>query len=239
MEDTSERSRTATQSGQQGNTCAETGGPSISPACALTDAATSLPSCLTLTRPVAVEARGSLPSTPGTLTKSRSSTTSLPPSPKAGEGTQPLEHHATIPTEPVSLPQPQSCPSWPVSISSRPSLEGLSHAPITWSNYAIAPTPIQSAVPSIAREPRKGSYAHPPGYMQNPYALEATAEQRFAVEQKDEHEEGLPMPTSTHRRKSSTASVIIGGTVVDLLKKARRNTKDFIEGFQEWTQDAF
>ncbi|KAI4254480.1 MAG: hypothetical protein LQ352_003086 [Teloschistes flavicans] len=74
---------------------------------------------------------------------------------------------------------------------------------------------------------------------QNPYALEATREQRFAAELETEYEECLPVPILTRTRKTSAASTIVEEGLVGLLKKARRNTIDLIEGLQELTGDTF
>ncbi|KAI4204181.1 MAG: hypothetical protein LQ350_001372 [Teloschistes chrysophthalmus] len=167
------------------------------------------------------------------------SSTSLRPSPKADEEAQLPADNATIQEGKTSATQLQECPAQPTSRISRTSREKFSHARITSYSGSTTPAANQSTVPSSAKETQRGIYAHPLGYIQNPYALEATVEQRLAVELESDDEELLPMPNLTRTRRLSTASIIVEGGFVGLLKKARRNTIDLIEGVREWTGDTF
>ncbi|KAI4184558.1 MAG: hypothetical protein L6R41_004656 [Letrouitia leprolyta] len=77
---------------------------------------------------------------------------------------------------------------------------------------------------------RRGHLEHPPGYSQNPYAMEMTAEQRFTRAQENESEQGLPMPNNID---------ITSSTVVDLWRRARNTTESLVAIVNDWLSDGF
>lgn len=163
----------------------------------------------------------------------------VPPPPKAGQKMQPPAYYTATQAVPAQAAQPQTYPTQRSSVSPCSSIGCQLHeSTISYSN-GIHPASDHSRAQSITEDIRRGSYEHPPGYIQNPYASEMTPEQRFATEQEDQVEQGLPMPSCTHSRKPSTASIIIEESVGNLLKRARRNTEDFVEGVQEWLSETF
>ncbi|KAL8682312.1 MAG: hypothetical protein Q9186_001588 [Xanthomendoza sp. 1 TL-2023] len=144
----------------------------------------------------------------------------LPPPPKAGEKLQPPEFYTLT----AAMEPPPSS-----SGSPRSSIAGLPNTspPMSRRGSYLPPTAVRSRAQSVGPDVvRSGNIEHPEGYIQDPCAAELTAAQRFAVEQEDQHDQGLP-PPSTHSRKPSTASI---GSVIE---KVRRGTIDMVGGFQE------
>ncbi|KAL8636662.1 MAG: hypothetical protein Q9228_005967 [Teloschistes exilis] len=235
------RSRTFDREGKGFESSTETASSSLNSPYATKNAAIFPPSPLQLPSAVEAEAEAHIlrKSPSGTVADITSSTTFLRPSPKADEEVQPPEDYATIQRGKISAPQLQECPAPPTSMIPRASFENLSHAPSTSSSSATTPAANYFTVPSSARETQRAIYAHPPGYMQNPYAMEATVEQRLAAELEGEDEGFLPAPNLSRTRRLSAASNLVEGGLVGLLKKARRNTTDLIEGVREWTGDTF
>ncbi|KAL8802659.1 MAG: hypothetical protein Q9182_003675 [Xanthomendoza sp. 2 TL-2023] len=141
----------------------------------------------------------------------------LPPPPKAGEKVQPPEFYTL-----TAAMVPPSSPGSP-----RSSIAGLPNASPRMSRRdSYVPTAVRSRAPSVAPDVQPRNIEHPEGYIQDPCAAELTAAQRFAVEQEDQPDQGLP-PPSTHSRKQSSASI---GSVIE---KVRRGTIDMVGGFQE------
>ncbi|KAL8819293.1 MAG: hypothetical protein Q9223_002234 [Gallowayella weberi] len=141
----------------------------------------------------------------------------LPPPPKAGEKVQPPESYTL-----TAAMEPPSSPGSP-----RSSTAGFPNASPPMSRRdSYVPTAVRSRAPSVVPDVRIGNIEHPEGYIQDPCAAELTAAQRFAVEQEDQPDKGLP-PPSTHSRKQSSASI---GSVIE---KVRRGTIDMVGGFQE------
>ncbi|KAL8901468.1 MAG: hypothetical protein Q9207_005191 [Kuettlingeria erythrocarpa] len=151
----------------------------------------------------------------------------LPPPPKAGEKLRPPDFHALRQSAPAQERQAHHRHTYSTQASSRP-----------WS--VAGPVEIGGSEQPVATRVRAQSMAEgtigghiehapvAPGYVQDPYALEMTAEQRFTTEQDDHDEQGLPLPNNTHRRGQSTASI------EEIWKIARRNTEGIIDGIQEW-----
>ncbi|KAL8732321.1 MAG: hypothetical protein Q9181_004008 [Wetmoreana brouardii] len=164
---------------------------------------------------------------------------SVPPPPKAGEKMQPPEYYTTTRTSQSQAAQPRVHPTQPFSATPRSSIGGSPKAPKPTYGNAIQPALSRSRALSSVEDIRRTSYEHPPGYIQNPYASEMTAEQRFAVGQEDQIEQGLPMPSCAHSRRPSKASIIIEDSVGNFLKRARRNTEELVEGVQEWFSTTF
>ncbi|KAI4104751.1 MAG: hypothetical protein L6R37_003105 [Teloschistes peruensis] len=235
------RSRTFNREAKGFDSSSETASSSMNSPYATKNAAISPPSPLQLPSAVEAEAEAHVlrKSPSGAVADMTSSTTCLRPSPEADEEVQPPEDYATIQRGKISVPQLQEFPAPPTSMIPRASLENMSHAPTTSSSSATTPAANQFTVPSSAKETQRGIYAYPPGYMQNPYAMEATVEQRLAAELEGEDEESLPAPNLSRTRRLSAASSLVEGGLVGLLKKARRNTIDLIEGVREWTGDIF
>lgn len=77
---------------------------------------------------------------------------------------------------------------------------------------------------------RDDNLKHPPGYIQNPYAMEMTAEQRLATAQENQSEQCLPMPNSVYIKRSSA-----GG----LWRRARRDTGGLVDIVNDWLSDRF
>ncbi|KAL8758745.1 MAG: hypothetical protein Q9184_003837 [Pyrenodesmia sp. 2 TL-2023] len=151
----------------------------------------------------------------------------LPPPPKAGEKLRAPDFYTLRQAAPVQERQSSHRHTYSTQTSSRPwSVAGPLDA--SGSDQAAA---TRMRAKSMAEGTIGGNIEHPPaapGYVQDPYALEMTAEQRFATEQEDHDEQGLPLPINTHRRGPSTASI------EEIWKIARRNTEGIIDGIQEW-----
>ncbi|KAL9602633.1 MAG: hypothetical protein Q9179_002490 [Wetmoreana sp. 5 TL-2023] len=187
--------------------------------------------------------RGTAPSIrPGVQTRSgnhESEKQVYRPPPKAREKMRPPEYYTTARTSQAQAAQPRMYPTQTFSATPRSSIGGSPHATNPAYGNAIQPALSRPRALSIVVDIRRTSYEHPPGYIQNPYASEMTAEQRFAVEQEDQFVQGSPMPSCTHSRKPSTASIIIEDSVGNFLKRARRNTEEFVEGVREWFLKTF
>ncbi|KAL9585266.1 MAG: hypothetical protein Q9212_001627 [Teloschistes hypoglaucus] len=234
---TNDRSRSLTSEGQGFETDTETGSSSMNSPYTTTNAAIPPPLPLQSSNAVGEEEEAHFSrESPSETVAEIMSSTSLPPLTKADEEGQPPEDYAT---RKISALQLEECPPQPISIIPRTPHQNLSHAPITSPNGATTPAANQSTMPSSVKETQRCIYAHPPGYIQNPYALDATVEQRLAAELESDNEELLPMPNVSRSRRLSAASTIVEGALVGLLKKARRNTIDLIEGVREWTGDTF
>ncbi|KAL8758555.1 MAG: hypothetical protein Q9199_001408 [Rusavskia elegans] len=151
--------------------------------------------------------------------------TSLRPPPRDGEKVQAPEFYAFTPAV-----HPPSRPPWS-SVSPHSSIGGPSAMTAASRTDSFQPAATRPQAQPVIQDMRAGSFDHPSGYKQNPYAAELTPEQRLATEQEDqpEYEQGLPMPNCAHSRRQSTASVVI-----NYLPYLRRNTGDLFEGFQEW-----
>lgn len=151
----------------------------------------------------------------------------LPPPPKAGEKLRPPDFYTLKQGSPVQKRQSYHRHTHSTQAFSRPwSVAGPLE--VSGSEQAVA---TRTRAKSMAEGTSEGNIEHPPmapGYVQDPYALEMTAEQRFATEQEDHDEQGLPLPINTHRRGPSTASI------EEIWKIARRNTEGIIDGIQEW-----
>lgn len=151
----------------------------------------------------------------------------LPPPPKAGEKLRPPGFYALGQSAPAQERQPHHRHTCSTQASSRP-WSIASPVEVGGSEQSVA---TRMRAKSMAEGTRGGHIEHAPvtpGYVQDPYALEMTAEQRFATEQEDHDEQGLPLPNNTHRRGPSTASI------EEIWKIARRNTEGIIDGIQEW-----
>lgn len=151
----------------------------------------------------------------------------LPPPPKAGEKLRAPDFYTLRQAAPIQERQSNHRHTYSTQTSSRPwSVAGPLDA-----SGSDQPVATRMRARSMADGTIGGNKEHPPvapGYVQDPYALEMTAEQRFATEQEDHDEQGLPLPINTHRRGPSTASI------EEIWKIARRNTEGIIDGIQEW-----
>ncbi|KAL8973102.1 MAG: hypothetical protein Q9183_000171 [Haloplaca sp. 2 TL-2023] len=160
----------------------------------------------------------------------------IPPPPRTGQRMEPPEFYTvTQATSPQRGQQPRIYPIQRSPISPRSSLGEPLHE---WSTRYSNETQVasnHSRVQSFTEDIRRGSYEHPPGYIQNPYASEMTAAQRFAVEQEDQVDRGLPLPGCTHSRKPSTASIILEDSVASL----RRFPEVVAERLQDWLSKTF
>ena len=152
---------------------------------------------------------------------------SLPPPPRDGEKANAPEFYAFMPAV-----HPTTHPSSSLSVSPRSSIGGPSAVTVMTRSDSFQPAATRSQTQFVVQDVRVGSFEHPSGYKQNPYAADMTPEQRFATEQEDQPECGqvLPMPNNcTQNRRQSTASI-----VMNYLLYPRRNTEDLFEGFQDW-----
>ncbi|KAL8979210.1 MAG: hypothetical protein Q9205_005400 [Flavoplaca limonia] len=154
----------------------------------------------------------------------RSRKLSLRPPPRDGEKVQAPEFYTLNPA--VDAPSRPSLSS----VSARSSTGGPSAGTAASRSRSFQPA-ATSRPQAMVEDMRAASFDHPSGYQQNPYAAQLTPEQRLATEQDDrqEYEQGLPMPNGTHSRRQSTASAVI-----NYLPYLRRNTEDLFEGVQAW-----
>ncbi|KAL8922833.1 MAG: hypothetical protein Q9208_004958 [Pyrenodesmia sp. 3 TL-2023] len=151
----------------------------------------------------------------------------LPPPPKAGEKLRAQDFYTLKQGAPMQKRQSYHRHTHSTQAASRPwSVTGPLEV-----GGSEQPVATRTRAKSMAEGTLEGNIEHPPMapcYVQDPYALEMTAEQRFATEQEDHDEQGLPLPINTHRRGPSTASI------EEIWKIARRNTEGIIDGIQEW-----
>lgn len=123
---------------------------------------------------------------PSPFTRAYGANTSLPPPPKAGEKPQPAEYYtpARSPAPTQSYPPQTSIPP-PASLNFGPpsgattGMPNSSSYPYSNPNTTYGPqfqaqprsthtTPL--GVQGVGADPRRPSFEHPPGYVQNPYA---------------------------------------------------------------------
>jgi hypothetical protein len=132
--------------------------------------------------------------TPSPFTRTYSTTTSLPPPPKAGEKPQPAEYYtrerSPAPTRSyppqASIPPPASHsfgqpPGSTTSTTNVPSYPYSSPNPMFGTQSHAQAPPTHTAplgVQGVGADPRRPSFEHPPGYVQNPYASAQQYNQR-------------------------------------------------------------
>ncbi|KAI9679751.1 MAG: hypothetical protein M1817_004765 [Caeruleum heppii] len=160
----------------------------------------------TRTAPTETQGHGPPPPQPGAaphpsnLHQAAATSSTLPPPPKAGE----MAKSAAL--------QPSNPPAAATSSASQPYPPQMSYASPT-SNLRSGASTATSSIPSIPMPnsnptaipfsqappppPSSGqnppaNLAHPPGYIQNPFAAELTPAQRAAQEASQSHESGLP-----------------------------------------------
>ncbi|KAL9600552.1 MAG: hypothetical protein Q9219_003098 [cf. Caloplaca sp. 3 TL-2023] len=92
---------------------------------------------------------------------------------------------------------------------------------------------------SLGEVTRARCFAHPPGYIQNPYALEMPMEQIFATTQEDRDGQGLPIAGSMQSKEANIANIGMDERVGVLWKRARSNTANVIESVHDWLSDTF
>lgn len=163
----------------------------------------------------------------------------LPPPPKVGEKLRPMEDYAPRNVAGVqgrhqhtrSLQMPPASPR-PWSIGG--SIGGPTEVSYTPNEEATETISTRSRAKSMAERTRKGTIEHPAGYVQNPYALEMSPEHRFAIEQEDQLEQTLPVPSCTPSRRPSTASSILGESIEQVWKRVRRGS--IIGSAPEWLE---
>lgn len=157
----------------------------------------------------------------------------LPPPPKVGEKLRPMEEyapkhiagvqgrhqHTKSSQMPPASPRPWSI-GCPIEVSLTPTEE-------------VTEISTRSRAKSLAERTREGSIEHPTGYVQNPYALEMSPEQRFAIEQEDQLEQTLPVPSCTPSRRPSTASSVVGERIEHLWNRTRSSALEWLESLSE------
>ncbi|KAL8719530.1 MAG: hypothetical protein Q9225_003473 [Loekoesia sp. 1 TL-2023] len=170
---------------------------------------------------------------------SRSGSPVFPP-PKAGEYVTPPKYQAFGRMQPLQAELLRTCPYQMPSAPPSSCVRGPISASPTSTSNAIQLGPARRRAKSLAEGTRGGSFEYPSGYIQNPYALEMTVEQRIATDHEDESEQGLPAPNGTHSRGKSTASTSIHDSVGILWKRARRNTEGLLDNVHDyWLSGSF
>ncbi len=169
---------------------------------------------------------GAIPHPPPPATTAKAT---IPPPPKAGEALQPPSYYAPHTSAAPSLPQP-----YPPQMSQPPvqahSLNGGVPAHSTTDSTSITshqPIILPTALPTSKdpSAPTPASLEHPPGYVQNRFATEMTAEQRFANLQQERQENSTApsepvlgyMPNRS--RSGSSVSAVTGGDIWEGAKK--------------------
>ena len=141
-----------------------------------------------------------------------------PLSPRAGQKLRSPEYYGHKRAEPTQGAPSHMCSSLVPSASPSSTIRGSLTANTTES------VPNRRRAQSLAEGTIGGSSVHP-GYIQNPFAMEMTAEQRLFTNHENQSDEVLPMPNGTHCRRRSKASI---------LERARRNTESLIDSFHDW-----
>lgn len=163
----------------------------------------------------------------------------LPPPPKVGERLKHPDYYAPRQTLPPQRSHQHSHSLQMPLAHPRPwSIEGPINTSSTLPSEADPPVPARSRAKSVV-ERIGSSTEHPPGYIQDPHASEMTAEQRFATEQEDGTEQGLPLPNCVHSRRQSTVSATLEDSIDSLWRRARKDTESFIDGLQQWLSKTF
>ena len=164
------------------------------------------------------------PQPPATTAKA-----TLPPPPKAGEALQPPSYYAPSPSAAPILPQP--CPPH----MSQPTLQAHSvergvppHSTTSTSSapsYQSMRLPTTVPAPDDAPVATRSALEHPPGYVQNQFATDMTAEQRFANLQQERGDGSSTQPepvlgyVPSRSRSGSNTSAVTGGDIWDGAKK--------------------
>ncbi|KAF2139632.1 uncharacterized protein K452DRAFT_289632 [Aplosporella prunicola CBS 121167] len=142
-----------------------------------------------------------IPPPPSTTTATATSA-GVPPAPQPGQApsiatataTAPAPTHAAHPPPQFSIPAPQAnaAPTSSTTASAAAYPAGPTTINLGPAPGGAAPSPAETGA-TATREQRR-SLEHPPGYVQNPYAADGTAEQRARMEaaaQQQQEEGGL------------------------------------------------
>ncbi|KAL9001061.1 MAG: hypothetical protein Q9188_005552 [Gyalolechia gomerana] len=152
------------------------------------------------------------------------------PPPKAGEVVRPPEYHALERASVTQAAPSQTC--WPRVSSASLCSQTKGSNDASWSpgGNALQQRQSRKRAQSLSEGIRAENLEHPPGYSQNPYAMEMAAEQRLVTARENQSEQGLPMPNSTHIRRSSIST---------LWRRARRDTESLVDIVHDWLSDGF
>ncbi|KAL9101973.1 MAG: hypothetical protein Q9163_002831 [Psora crenata] len=128
----------------------------------------------------------------------------LPPPPKVGEAFQPSTKFGPRPTA-----HPQD---WPPQMSYAPPDPMTSGVPpssttSTSTHPSFSPSAPPTKLPTLANGPFQApNLDHPPGYVQNPYASEMTAEQRLALHHEEHRHQSGSLGYTDNRPRAGSAS---------------------------------
>ncbi|KAL8938051.1 MAG: hypothetical protein Q9216_004103 [Gyalolechia sp. 2 TL-2023] len=153
-----------------------------------------------------------------------------PPPPKAREVVKTPEHYALGRASASQAASLQTYRPRVSSVSLCSKTRGSMDASWSSGGNPLQQRQSRRRAQSLSEGTKADNLEHPPGYSQNPYAMEMTAEQRVLTTHEDQSEQCLPLPNNTRIRRSSVST---------LWRRARRDTESLVDMVHDWFSDGF
>ena len=183
---------------------------------------------------------GAAPVPPPPITTARPS---VPPPPKAGEKPLSPEHYTPVHSTPAQpQPYPPQASQSPVDDPPRALPPGSTTSTSTGPSYNPVAPPSSRIPTSSTDVPGRApaSLEHPPGYVQNPFASDMRADQRFSAQQEQENgSEGVTSLGYTDNSKGARPGLEDDQTVWGTAKKWAKETGGQASKFGEEVWNKF